>query len=82
MCLNTCTKRVLKDQNKSYFHSRASQRNKHNFFSKLHLDDDSMVEDKAQIREALVDYFHNMFISSNPTSFDPILNGVEARNTP
>lgn len=70
------------DQNTSYFHSQASQRNKCNFFSKLHLDDDSVVEDEAQIREALVDYFRNMFTSSNPTSFDPILSGVDARITP
>ena len=59
-----------------------SQRNECNFFSKLHLDDDSVVEDEAQIREALVDYFRNMFTSSNPTSFDPILSGVDARITP
>lgn len=70
------------DQNTSYFHSRVSQRNECNFFSKLHLDDDSVVEDEAQIREALVDYFRNMFTSSNPTSFDPILSGVDARITP
>lgn len=58
-----------------------SQINKCNFISKLRLDDGLVVEDEAQIREALVN-FYNIFTSSNPTNFDPIFNDVEARITP
>ena len=45
------------DMNTSYFHSRATQRNKRNFISKLNLNDGSMVTDEKQIGEAMVDYF-------------------------
>ena len=45
------------DMNTSYFHSRATQRNKRNFISKLNLNDGSVVTDEKQIGEAMVDYF-------------------------
>lgn len=45
------------DLNTSYFHSRATQKNKRNFISKLILEDGSVMEEEKLIGEAMVDYF-------------------------
>lgn len=65
--------------NTKYFHSRASQRNKRNFISKLLLDDGTVEEDKAKIGLVFVEYYRNIFTSSNPFDFEPILRGVEPK---
>ena len=68
--------------NTSYFHSRATQRNKKNFISKLLLEDGSMVRDNKQIGERLVKYFKQIFKSTSPTNFDQILQGIKTKVTP
>ena len=45
------------DLNTSYFHSRATQKNKRNFISKLISEDGSVMEEEKLIGEAMVDYF-------------------------
>nr|POE92699.1 hypothetical protein CFP56_42012 [Quercus suber] len=67
------------DLNTSYFHGRATQRNKRNFISKLILDDGSVVEETKQIGDSFVDYFKNIFSSSTPSNFNQIL---QAQNAP
>ena len=46
------------DLNTSYFHSRATQKNKRNFISKLILEDGLVMEEEKLIGEAMVDYFN------------------------
>ena len=69
------------DLNTSYFHSRENQRNQRNFISKLVLDDGTRVENEQEIGKTMVDYFKTMFTSSNPTSFDSILDGIDTKVT-
>ena len=69
------------DMNTSYFHSRATQRNKRNFISKLLLEDGTMVTDDKQIGDKLVEYFKQIFTSSSPTNFDQILQGIDIKVT-
>ena len=69
------------DMNTSYFHSRATQRNKRNFISKLLLEDRTMVTDDKQIGDKLVEYFKQIFTSSSPTNFDQILQGIDIKVT-
>jgi len=45
------------DLNTTYFHSRATQRNKRNFISKLILEDGSVVAEDKKIGEAMVNHF-------------------------
>ena len=70
------------DLNTAYFHSRATQRNKRNFISKLILEDGSVVAEDKKIREAMVNHFKQLFTSTTPSSFDKILQGIEAKVTP
>ena len=41
-----------------------------------------MVADEKQIREALVDYFKQIFTSTMPSNFDQILQGIDTKVTP
>ena len=45
------------DLNTSYFHSRANQRNRRNYISKLLLDSGEVLEEDHKIGKAFVDYF-------------------------
>ena len=70
------------DFNTSYFHSRATQRNRRNFISKLVLDDGSPVERDYKNGEAMVDYFRNIFTSAASSNFNQILQGIEKKFPP
>ena len=70
------------DFNRSYFHSRATQRNRRNFISKLVLDDGLSVERDYKNGEAMVDYFRNIFTSAASSNFNHILQGIETRFPP
>lgn len=70
------------DLNVAYFHNCATQRNKRNFISKLILDNGSVMEEDKKIGEVMVNYFKQLFTSTTPSSFDKILQGIEAKVTP
>ena len=69
------------DMNTNYFHSRATQRNKRNFISKLVLEDGGILEDENSIRVAMVDYFKKIFTLAGPSQFELILQGIEPKVT-
>ena len=69
------------DLNTSYFHSRANQRNRKNFISKLVLENSSILEEDHGVGEAFVDYFSNLFKSASTSNFDSLLLGIEPKVT-
>lgn len=69
------------DLSTSYFHSRANQRNRKNYISKLVLEDGTTIEEEQGIREAFVGYFYNLFQSIPTSSFNPFLQGIELKVT-
>lgn len=69
------------DLNTSYFHSRANQRNRRNFISSLTLEGGTILTEENQIGDAMVDYFQKLFTSEAPSSFEPILQGIECKVT-
>ena len=70
------------DLNTSYFHSRAMQRNRRNFVSKLTYEDGRVVKDEEKIGEMMAFYFSDLFITTAPSNFEPILQGIERKVTP
>ncbi|XP_050262817.1 uncharacterized protein LOC126707271 [Quercus robur] len=70
------------DLNTSYFHSRATQRNRRNFISKLNGEDGQVVEDEQKIGEMMASYFSELFTTAAPSDLDPILQGIERKVTP
>lgn len=70
------------DMNTTYFHSRATQRNKWNYISKLVKKDGCVIKEENMIGDELVNYFTNIFTSAQPTNFDLILKGIEPKVIP
>ena len=64
------------DSNTKYFHSRANQRNKHNYILGLEDDNGEWVEEDGRMGSLFVNYFSNLFTTSNSTSVDAILEGI------
>ncbi|XP_075674729.1 uncharacterized protein LOC142643891 [Castanea sativa] len=64
------------DSNTKYFHSRATQRNKHNYILGLEDDNGVWVEEDGRMGNLFVNYFSNLFTTSNPTGIDAILEGI------
>ena len=69
------------DLNTSYFHSRANQRNRKNFISKLVLEDSIIMEEEQGIKEAFMGYFCNLFKSASTSNFDPLVHEIELKVT-
>ena len=61
------------DMNTGYFHSRANQRNRRNYISKLVPDDGATIEEEKQISEAFLGYFSTLFQSGTTSILEPIL---------
>ena len=70
------------DLNTSYFHSRATQRNRRNFISKLTCEDGGVVKDEQKIGEMMAFYFSDFKTTTAPSNFEPILQGIERKVTP
>ena len=70
------------DLNTSYFHSRASQRNRRNFVSKLICEDGRVIEEEQRIGHELVSYFSELFTSAAPSNSEFILQGIDRKVTP
>ena len=68
------------DMNTNYFHSRATQRNKRNFISKLVLEDGGILEDENLIGAAMVDYFKKIFTLAGPSQFELILQVLNRKS--
>ena len=64
------------DKNTKYFHCRSTEHNKRNYISGLENELGFWVEEESQIGGMLVQYFSNLFTSSNPINLDLVLEGV------
>ena len=64
------------DKNTKYFHCRSTERNKRNFILGLENKFGVWVEEESQIGGMLVQYFSNLFTSSNPNNLDTVLEGL------
>ena len=66
------------DQNTSYFHCRANQRNQRNLITRLEDDNGTWIEDETGMGKVVEGYFEQIFTSSNPSGFDHILSGIQS----
>ena len=64
------------DQNTRYFHCRANQRNKHSYILGFEDEVGDWIEEEGRIGEMVVEYFANIFTTSNPSGFDEVLEGM------
>lgn len=64
------------DSNTKYFHCRANQRNRRNHILGIEDEDGVWIEEEAAMGKVIERYFEGIFTSSNPSSFEEILDGV------
>lgn len=64
------------DRNIIYFHARALAHLKKNLIEGLLDSNDVWQEEDNRIEEIMVDYYRNLFTSSNPMKFDEILQAI------
>ena len=70
------------DSNTRFFHECASQRKKTNTVHGLRDTNDIWQTDSEVIESIVVEYFQNLFSSSNPTAINEVTQLVDARVTP
>lgn len=67
------------DRNTSFFHAKASAHQKKNYMEGLMDANDVQWEDDTRMEEIVVDYYNNLFSSSNPEDFTELLNAVQPK---
>ena len=66
----------LKDGNKNtrFFHSKASQRRRRNYINGLFDDSGSWTTNPTQISASILNFYQQLFTSSNPSGFEAVLD--------
>ena len=67
------------DQNTRFFHSKASTRYQKNFISGVMDSNDCWQEDMRKVEEIVINYYSNLFSSSNPSQFTELIEAVEPK---
>jgi hypothetical protein len=64
------------DRNTNFFHTRATHRQRRNSIVGLRDFDGEWQTDPDQVQSILISYFQNIFLSSNPSSIDTVLQCI------
>ena len=70
------------DCNTSFFHAKASSRQRKNLIEGLMDVDGIWQEDEGKIEEVVVEYYNNLFTSSSPSKFSELLQAIQPKVTP
>ena len=68
-----------RDKNTNFFHAAASNRRRNNRISRIVDENNKWHEKEEDIAEVFVDYFNNVFSTSNPTMMDQVLTVVDPK---
>ena len=64
------------DRNTQFFHSKASERHRHNYIKGLYNIEGRWCTDERNMVDTVVDFYQELFTSSNPNNFDTILEQI------
>nr|XP_023887038.1 uncharacterized protein LOC111999151 [Quercus suber] len=64
------------DRNTWYFHSKASERRRRNYIKGLYNREGRWCTDQSSMVDTVVDFYQDLCTSSNPTSFETILEQI------
>ena len=70
------------DRNTKFFHAKALALRNKNLIEGLLDSDDVWQEEDSKVEEIVVDYYQNLFTSSNPVDFDEIIQVVQPKVAP
>ena len=68
-----------RDRNTSFFHAKPSARHKKNYMEGLFDANGVWQVDETKMEEIVVEYYNNLFTSSNPSEFNEILNAIQPK---
>ena len=69
------------DHNTSFFHAKASLRQRKNLIERLVDANGVWQEDEGKIEEIVVEYYNNLFTSSSPSDFSELLQAIQPKVT-
>lgn len=69
------------DRNTSFFHVKASSRQKKNLITGIFDDEAVWQEEEMKVEEIAVGHYQNLFQSNNPTEFMELLDAVQGKVT-
>ena len=69
------------DSKTRFFHYRVTQQNHRNFIEGLEDELGVWVDEETRMGSVLEQYFNSIFTSSDPASFEEILNGIQPTMT-
>ena len=69
------------DSKTRFFHYRITQQNHRNFIEGLEDELGVWVDEETRMGSVLEQYFNSIFTSSDPASFEEILNGIQPTMT-
>ena len=64
------------DRNTRFFHSKASQRCRRNYITKLHDASGGWCSSQDQVNATIVDFYQTLFTSSNPSNFEEVIETI------
>ena len=70
------------DRNTSFFHAKASARQKKNLITGLLDDEDVWQDEEGKVEETVVGYYRTLFRTNNPTDFTELLVAIQRKVTP
>ena len=69
------------DRNTSFFHAKASARQKKNFIEGILDANEVWQEDDQKVEEVVVGYYKDLFTTSQPTEFSELLQAIQPKVT-
>ncbi|KAK9666078.1 hypothetical protein RND81_14G158900 [Saponaria officinalis] len=67
------------DRNTKFFHLKASARRRRNKITKICMENGDWASADTEIEKVVVDYFTDLFSSTNPTDFEEVLHCIPTR---
>ena len=64
------------DKNTRFFHSKASQRRRRNYITRLHDGNGNWCTNQQQIRDTIVDFYTNLFTSNIPDHLEEVIDVI------
>ena len=64
------------DCNTRFFHSKASQRRRWNYITKLHDANGGWCSSQDQVNATIVDFYQTLFTSGNPSNFEEVIKTI------
>ena len=64
------------DRNTRFFHSKASQRRRRNYITKLHEANGGWCSSQDQVNATIVDFYQNLFTLGSPSNFEEVIENI------